>query len=233
MTDLIFLENKDFSKGKLLTTSLIVAKVFEIRHDTMLLRIKELLKTLHDFNLHTSGQIGFCRENTYKDSKNREYPMYEFDKKFFNLLVMRLHSKRAIQYQIMFVNAFEEMEQELARRKEVQMIGKEIRKDFTDTIKIFNSGENNDFVKWSYKSFTDLVYKIALGGTCKQLRIARNQLKIKNFRDTLTSEELKRVQAVEEGIKRLAINKGWIKLPNKEIYYNVRKYLHDNNILSQ
>ena len=123
------------------------------------------------------------------------------------------------------------MEKELLRRQETRLIGTKIyRRNITDMIQYINSGEDIDnFVKFSYSIYTDLIYKKCFGKTTKQLRIERHIPSNKNIRDFLTVEELEQVQDIEDKVRRKCIKEGWIKLKPTVAYQKVKEFLQLDN----
>jgi phage anti-repressor protein len=83
------------------------------------------------------------------------------------------------------------LEEEVKKQKIQRLVGMEARKGLTDKIK--ESGENERMHGYAYSSYTTLVYKIC-GVEFK---------KCKNFRETLSADELERVKSVEKMIDGL------------------------------
>ncbi|MGG4344901.1 BRO family protein [Paenibacillus lautus] len=76
-----------------------------------------------------------------------------------------------------------------------------IRHTLTDSIR--DNVEDSPNKKFVYKHFTDLVYKVTLGFSAKELRMQRGLGKEDELRDYLTVEELKLVQKKEEQVRTL------------------------------
>ncbi|MCM1301906.1 MAG: phage regulatory protein/antirepressor Ant [Bacteroides cellulosilyticus] len=89
--------------GQDVTTSLIVAQVFEKEHKNVLRDI-ETLPCSKDFN-----RLNFERI-TYKDARNREQTAYEMTKDGFSFLVMGYTGVKAGQFKEMFIAEFNKRE---------------------------------------------------------------------------------------------------------------------------
>lgn len=86
------------------TTSLDVAEKFGKDHKNVLRDIGTLLS-------QNPGTITMFCETTYKNSRNREYPMYKMNRDGFSLLVMGFTGKDATDWKVKYINAFNRMEQ--------------------------------------------------------------------------------------------------------------------------
>ncbi|HIC3275660.1 TPA: Rha family transcriptional regulator [Campylobacter jejuni] len=87
------------------TTSLIIANVFEKRHDNIIAQIKALPQD--DFT-HLNFKV-----SSYKDSTGRTLPCYNLTRDGFSLLVMGFTGEKAYKWKIEFIKAFNEMEKRL------------------------------------------------------------------------------------------------------------------------
>ena len=94
-----------------LTTSLKVAEKFEKEHSKVLRNIKELITKI---NQAKNGLVNlYIKDTSYIDLKGEERPLYEFNKDFFTLLVMGFTGEKALKFKIDYINAFNQMEQQL------------------------------------------------------------------------------------------------------------------------
>lgn len=221
--DLVYNNGLNINKIKNITNSLLVAEKFNKKHFHILRDIENILKT----NGTKIGAVKmYIQKKEYIDSKGEKRPYYEMDKDFFILLVMGYNGKEAINFKIDYINKFNQMEQELLQRRDTRQIGKSIRFNFTDFIKFTNGSEKTDFTQWSYKLFSDLVYKLTFKGeTAKQRRLKLKLKPNQNLRDFLTNEENLEVQKWETYIRDLCISKDWHKLKSKECFNKVRDFL--------
>lgn len=103
-------QEKDFNNlvfeynGITCTTSLILANIFDIRHDNVLRDIEVL-----------DVPIEFFQENielsSYINNQNKEHKMYIITKDAFTLIAMSYTSPKAMQYKLAFLKQFKEMEE--------------------------------------------------------------------------------------------------------------------------
>ncbi len=85
--------------GKVVTSSLVIAEVFEKRHDHILRDIKSL-DCSKEFRLLNFG------ESYYTNSQNREMPCYAITKDGFSFLVMGFTGKKAAEFKEKYIKAF-------------------------------------------------------------------------------------------------------------------------------
>lgn len=107
MKDLVFVENE-----KVVTDSLTVAEVFDKRHDRVLQDIRNL-SCSKEFALH------HFVESTYKNTLNREYPLFIMTEQGFSLLAMGYTGKKAMQFKEMYIDAFHKMRENLSKNIQV------------------------------------------------------------------------------------------------------------------
>lgn len=103
-------------QGTPMASSLNVAKVFGKEHKNILRDIENLLKdTPQDW-----GQLNF-EHTLYIHPQNGEtYPMYLLTRDAFTLLAMGFTGKKAVQFKIAYIEAFNAMEKTLMYRREKQ-----------------------------------------------------------------------------------------------------------------
>ena len=88
-----------------ITTSLQVAKVFDKRHDNVMRDIRNLAdKNPAVKNMFSSGT---------HNNRGRQYPMYYMNRDGFLLLVMGFTGKKALQFRLKYIEAFNAMEAQL------------------------------------------------------------------------------------------------------------------------
>ncbi|WP_158654070.1 Rha family transcriptional regulator [Helicobacter pullorum] len=84
------------------TTSLIIADIFEKRHDNIIAQIKALPQD--EFNALNFKVV------EYKDKKGELRPCYNLTRDGFSLLVMGFTGEKAYKWKVEFIKAFNEME---------------------------------------------------------------------------------------------------------------------------
>ena len=105
------------------TTSLQVAKNFEKRHDNVLRDIENLHKDVLNFE-------EMFIESTELDSYGRDRRIYYMNRDGFSLLAMGFTGKKALQFKLKYIDAFNQMEKQLQQQKplslpeQIQLIAK-------------------------------------------------------------------------------------------------------------
>lgn len=95
--------------GKAVTTSRKVAEIFEKEHCKVLRSIREL-ETPKNFNEANFGLV------EYIDQKGEKRPEYLITRDGFTILAMGFTGKKAMQFKIAYIEAFNAMEEELNRQ---------------------------------------------------------------------------------------------------------------------
>ncbi|MCR2110023.1 Rha family transcriptional regulator [Campylobacter upsaliensis] len=110
------------NENKTFCTSLDIARVFGKRHDHVLRDIENLLKDLREigaFNelLNFGEVVRISKTTNPKSGKlvNRKMPMYKITRDDFSLLAMGFTGKKALQWKIAFIDAFNTMEKLLQK----------------------------------------------------------------------------------------------------------------------
>lgn len=107
----VVFENKD---EQVFCTSLDVAKVFGKRHKNILRDIENILNDLReigDLQCKLNFELSFkTRKIEGFRGRERKYPYYNLTRDGFSLLAMGFTGKKALQFKIAFINAFNEME---------------------------------------------------------------------------------------------------------------------------
>lgn len=100
--------------GQLLTNSLMVAKYFGKKHKNILRDIEYLRGTIPDAAF---SWLNFEPRN-YLDSRGKVQPMYLLTKDGFSFLTMGFTGKKALQWKLNFINAFNKMEATLNEQRQ-------------------------------------------------------------------------------------------------------------------
>ena len=135
---LVVIEN-----NQALTDSRIVAQKFDKNHRDVLKAIRELISQAG--GMRKISQTPMFEETTYINEQNgQSYPMYLMNRDGFSLLAMGFTGKKALQFKIDFINAFNRMEEKFRqlaidghdqRWLETRALGKKTRKILTRAIK--------------------------------------------------------------------------------------------------
>lgn len=98
------------NNGKIITTSVAVAEYFHKRHDHVLDKIRSVMsECTPEYHLPN------FREVAGGDGAIRKMPMFELTRDAFVLIVMGFTGKKALQWKIDYINAFNQMEAELQK----------------------------------------------------------------------------------------------------------------------
>jgi len=209
MTDLVILK-----KNRPTTTSLLVAEKFGKRHDTVLRKIREL-EIPKDFALRNFA------ETSYLDQQGKEQPVIEMTRDGFTFLAMGFTGKKAAEWKIKYISAFNSMEEVLRRQanqswQELRSQGKAARHELTDTVQDFIA-----YAEAQGSTKAEWYYTLISKATNKALFIIENRYG-QTFRDMLTGMQLSFLQT-SEFIAQNAIREGMEKsMPYKEIYVLAR-----------
>lgn len=92
------------------TTSLNVSKTFGKQH-------KHVLESIQNIVAENSAAKSFFALGSYK-SRGRKYKMYYMNKDGFTLLAMSFTGKKAMEFKMEYINAFNQMEAEIKQQSE-------------------------------------------------------------------------------------------------------------------
>lgn len=108
------------------TTSRIIAEKFEKRHDHVVRDIRKLIDQNQEWGVPNFG------ETPYVDPQNGQtYQMYEMTRDGYSMLVMGFTGKKAMEWKIKFLEAFNAMEQRIKDRG-----GFQVPQSFGDALRL-------------------------------------------------------------------------------------------------
>lgn len=116
MNELVYLK-----KNEAMTTSLQVAEVFEKQHTKVIRAIENIIK-----GLPQNGDTPKLFSKSYytHPQNNQKYPIYYMNRDGFSLLVMGFTGKKALEWKLKYIEAFNQMEQYINFRKADVMLQK-------------------------------------------------------------------------------------------------------------
>lgn len=91
-----------------LTNSKLVAEVFEKEHKHVREAIKKLLTTAENSTVRQ-----MFSESTYLNEQNKEQPMFIMNQDGFTLLAMGFNGKKAMEFKLKYIEAFNKMKKEI------------------------------------------------------------------------------------------------------------------------
>lgn len=101
MNDIVF----QGSEGQPLTNSVLVAEKFGKVHKNVIQSIQRMIMTAEN-----SAVLQMFVETTYRNEQNKEQPMYIMNRDGFTLLAMGFTGKKALQFKLDYIEAFNKME---------------------------------------------------------------------------------------------------------------------------
>ena len=135
----ITITNRD---GKLTVSSLQVTKDFGKRHDHIMRDIENLIaetsaESFANLTTQNWGVKSFFTENTYINERGRTYRCYDITRDGFSLLVMGFTGKKALEWKLKYIEAFNAMEQKLTNSNInlEEVISKTVAVAVSETIK--------------------------------------------------------------------------------------------------
>jgi len=189
------------SKGKdevLVVSSRQIAEDFEKLHKNILRDIETLKEQIQP----AQNWAGYFIPSEYRDAKGEMRKEYLLTRDGFSLLVMGFTGEKALSWKLKYIEAFNEMEKELARlyeerkRWEIERAkGVLVRHILTDTIKMKVAETPNK--KFAYPNYTKLIYRAIFGRGYPELLKEFGVKPKESLRDYLTSEQLREVEQME------------------------------------
>ncbi|WP_410493400.1 phage antirepressor KilAC domain-containing protein [Chryseobacterium sp. 7] len=110
MTELVFKND-----GNIVTNSLLVADRFEKEH-------KNVLRDIENLVAQNSAAKSFFQESYY-ENRGKQYPMFIMNRDGFSLLVMGFTGKKALDFKLEYIEAFNKMEKSLLQQSQYHVPG--------------------------------------------------------------------------------------------------------------
>jgi Rha family phage regulatory protein len=141
--------------NRAVTTSIAVANYFQKRHDHIIDKIRAVIANC-DPAYHLPNFREMVREVPGGDGAVRQMPMFELTRDAFALIVMGFTGKKALQWKIRYIEAFNAMETELHNRPTSGRRGSySIVIDFENDLPICSRLLNPGEIVMSYESFME------------------------------------------------------------------------------
>lgn len=193
-----------------------VARVFHKRHDHLLRDIdriqtdwgnlipitepknggsknKTLNPNLSPADLETLNHVSKMKfddcfiPSAYITKDGRTVRSYDMNRDGFTLLTMGFNGRDALAFKLAYISRFNEMEQELTKRNTLYDLEKYLRKQLTDAIQKYYTGDN---LGREIMQLTNLLYMVATGHNAAKLKRDRGFSKdVSAFAEVLTSDE--------------------------------------------
>lgn len=180
MVALVYLEPKPMDTEPF-TTSDVIAEFAGVQHHTITRLIQQ-----HEDDFKEFGILRFeIEEIRGRGQPTKHYRLNEAQATLLMTYLKNTERVRAFKREL--VRQFYAMRAELMKRQVYRLELKPIRRELTDVIQEVDDG------RWSYKKYTDLAYKTAIGRNAAQLRKERNAPKTAKAVDYMTGDEIAKV----------------------------------------
>lgn len=205
MNELVYLKTEEA-----MTDSLTVAESFGKQHTKVIRAIENLIE-----GLPKNGDTPLFVKTWYKHPQNGErYPKYLMNRDGFSLLVMGFTGKKALEWKLKYIDAFNKMESFITEKKTAAWLdtrkhGMIVRRNETDVIKNLV-----EYARQQGSTHADMLYMT-------YSRLANKFAGIQT-RDTATTEQLNRL-SIYEGIALHIMQDGMTNGKNyKDIYQDTK-----------
>lgn len=175
----IFIDNHDTIR----VDSLIVAEMFEKRHD-------DVLRSIRNLDCSEEFRLRNFTESSYRNGQGKKQPCYYMTRDGFVFLAMGYRGKKASQFKEAYIKRFNQMESFIQTLIEV-------RQEFpllTENIKLIHENPK----PYHFSNECDMLNRIVLGKTAKQFRLEHNIEKGKSIRPYLTKEQIKQLDILQK-----------------------------------
>lgn len=188
----------EVKKQEVFCDSHMVAKKFGQQHAKVVDRIKKVMLDIDGLSVNGVHPKVEIEARVYR---GQSYTSYLMNRDFFSFLMMRFRGKKATQFQLAFIAAFNLMENQLKIEKtnaaDPKWIGHrklliEGRKKETDVIKIFveyATSQGSKSAKFYYKHITNATYK-ALGLMVQRKPRLRDTMNLYEISELLLAERV-------------------------------------------
>lgn len=213
MNELVHLENDEA-----VCSSLEVAEKFGKRHDKLISEIERMYSDLIGKGcVQNGGDPMFVKSSYIHPQNKQEYPMYLMNRDGFSLLVMGFTGKKALDWKLKYINAFNQMENIIREKQsqswiETRTFGKLSRKAETDVLK-----QLVEYAKQQGSEHADMLYMT-------YSKLANKTVGVTN-RDTATAKQLMNLSVTENIILKVVEDGINQQLHYKEIYKNCKERL--------
>ena len=180
------------------TTADTVAQYAQVQQQTV-----EHIIRKHKSDLEEFGVLGFEIRLPPAGSKGgRPVKCYHLNEQQATLLITYLKNTPPVRrFKKALVRGFFEARRELARRDVQRAVKAPVRRCLTDAIR--DSGENERMHGQAFATYTNLVYKVAIGRTAPQIRKAAGVDRCADVVPLLTADELAAVTRREAQVTTL------------------------------
>lgn len=188
MNELITSYGLSERKGEPVVSSRKVADIFGKRHDNVMRDIETIKKDALKIEETGYADILFI-ESTYKDSQNRKQPEFLMNRDAFSILAMGFTGKKALQWKIKYISAFNEMENFIKSLNAAKLE----HPAFTQAIMDAHAEPKH----YHFSNEADMINRIVLGVPAKKFRELNGIEKGKSIRPYLSAEQIKAIEYLQ------------------------------------
>ncbi len=188
----------EVKRSEVFCDSSIVAKKFGLQNAYVVQRIKKVMLDIGDLRVDGVNPKCQIEDREYRGNK---YTAYLMNRDFFSFLVMRFKGRKAIEWQLKFIAAFNAMEHQIITADKNATdpnwlkgrdTGKIARREETDIIKNFveyATAQGSKSAKFYYKHITNATYK-ALGMMVQRKPKLRDTMNLYELSELLLAERI-------------------------------------------
>lgn len=193
MNEIVYAQEMNFDKGKVVTNSFIVAENAGITHKAVKNQITKYQKDFEEF-----GRVVFKKATFSTEGGEQEHTFFELNEEQATLLFTYLRNTEQVRnFKKKLVKAFYAMRNELGKRKETRDVAIIDRNNLTKMI--VDSGEQERMHNQGIPNYTKLIYKSIFGMDNVKLCESRGITYKKNIntREFLNVEEIEKIRQRE------------------------------------
>lgn len=175
----VFCDGKDTARAN----SLMVAKMFNKRHD-------DVLKSIRNLDCSDEFSLRNFAESKYKDERGKYQPCYDMTRDGFTFLVMGYRGKKAAAFKEAYIKRFNQMEKFIRTMVEA-------RQEFpllTANIKLIHENPR----PYHFSNECDMLNRLVIGTTAKQFRIAHDIPKCDSIRPYLNDRQIEMLDILQK-----------------------------------
>ena len=170
------------------TTTDKIAEFAEVSRKAVNQLLRRHLKDLEQF-----GKVEFEMEPLRGSRTGQRVKNAHLNEQQATLFITYLQNTPPVRrFKKRLVHDFFAMREELTKRRTLREVGKPVQRELTDAIR--DSGEAERMHGHAFNTYTNLIYRAALGQTAPQVKKARGAAKDARAVDFLTSDELRTVE---------------------------------------
>ena len=109
MKDLVIMHEQ-----QAVTTSLVLAEVFEKKH-------QHIMEAIRKLTVENSTVKKMFVEDSYLNSRNQQQPMYYMNRDGFTLLAMGFTGSKAMEFKLKYIDAFNKMEKQIKEQTQFRL----------------------------------------------------------------------------------------------------------------